>query len=270
MEKKIDVKKILNIAKSVLVWLVVAVAVFMMIFTLISVNTFDQNDRSLFGYKFFVVQTDSMSATDFDAGDIAISKEVDVTTLKEGDIITFVSQSSDNYGETVTHKIRKVTTDEDGDLAFVTYGTTTNTDDEALATVIIGQYVGRIPNLGAFFLFLKTTPGYIICILIPFLLLILSQGLNCIRLFRQYKKEQMDEMEAERAKLEEERAESQRIMAELLELKAQLAKKDGEESPPAPSASEGAPEGTATEPTVETQSDGVAPLESADETQSGV
>lgn len=174
-----------------------------------------------------------MATTDFDAGDIAISKEVDIKTLKEGDIITFVSQNSHNYGETVTHKIREVTTDTDGSIAFVTYGTTTDTNDEALATIIVGKYVGRIPNLGSFFLFLKTTPGYIICVLIPFLLLILSQGLNCVRLFRQYKKEQMDEMKAERAKIEEERAESQRMMAELLELKAQLAKKDGEATPPA-------------------------------------
>ena len=240
-------KKALQITKIVLVWLVVAVAVGMMIFTLISVNTLDQNDRNLFGFKFFIVTSDSMAATDFDAGDIAISKEVDITTLKEGDIITFVSQSSHNYGETVTHKIREVTTDADGDLAFVTYGTTTNTDDEALATIIVGQYVGRIPNLGAFFLFLKTTPGYIICILIPFLLLILSQGLNCIRLFRQYKKEQMDEMKAERAKIEEERAESQRMMAELLELKAQLAKKDGEEAPPTDPASEESADSTTDE-----------------------
>lgn len=235
MEKKTDIKKILNIVKTVLVWMVVALAVFMMIFTLISVNTFDRNDRNLFGYKFFIVQTDSMSATDFDAGDIAISKTVDPSTLKEGDIITFISQNSDNFGETVTHKIRRLTTDAKGNPGFVTYGTTTNTDDDTIVTYeyVVGQYQGRIPKVGAFFLFLKTTPGYIICILIPFLLLILSQGLNCIRLFRQYKKEQMDEMKAERAKIEEERAESQRMMAELLELKAQLAKKDGEETPPA-------------------------------------
>jgi len=231
-------KKALQITKTVLVWLVVAVAAGMMIFTLISVNTFDQTDRSIFGLKFFIVTSDSMSATDFDAGDIVISKEVDITTLKEGDIITFISRSSHNYGETVTHKIRKVTTESDGSIAFVTYGTTTNTDDEALATVIVGKYVGRIAKLGAFFLFLKTTPGYIIFILIPFLLLILSQGLNCVRLFRQYKKEQMDEMKAERAKIEEERAESQRMMAELLELKAQLAKKEGEEASPANPVSE--------------------------------
>ena len=227
MEKKIDVKKVLNITKTVLVWLVVAVAVFMMIFTLVSVNTLDQNNRSLFGYKFFIVRTDSMAATDFSAGDIILSREVDVTTLQEGDIITFVSQNSVNYGEKVTHKIRRVTTDAQGSIAFVTYGTTTDTDDEALATVVIGKYVGRIPKLGVFFVFLKTTPGYIVCILIPFLLLILSQGLHCIRLFRRYRAEQMDNIQSERAKLEKERAESQRIMAELMALKAQMQQETG-------------------------------------------
>ena len=231
-------KKVLRTLKNIVVWLIVVIAVGIMIFTLISINTFDQNDRNIFGFKFFIVTSDSMSATDFDAGDIAISKEVDVRTLKEGDIITFVSQNSHNYGETVTHKIREVTTDESGAIAFVTYGTTTNTDDEALAKVIVGKYVGCIPKLGSFFVFLKTTPGYILCIFLPFLLLILSQGLNCIRLFRQYKKEQMDQMKAEREKIEEERAESQRMMAEILELKAQLTKKDGEETPPAAPASE--------------------------------
>ena len=223
-------KKALEIAKSVLVWVVVAFAVIMMIFTIISVNTLDQNERGLFGFKFFIAQSDSMAATDFDAGDIVISKKVDVKDLREGDIITFVSQNPENYGETVTHKIRKVTVDKNGGVAFVTYGTTTNTDDAELATAIVGKYVGRIPNMGQFFMFLKTTPGYIVCILLPFLLLIISQGIKCIRLFKIYKQEQMLEMETERKKITEERAENQRLMAELLELKAQLEKKEKEES----------------------------------------
>lgn len=242
-------KKALQITKTVAVWLVVAIAVGMMIFTLISVNTFDQTDRNIFGFKFFIVTSDSMSATDFDAGDIAISKNVDPQTLREGDIITFLSQDSNSFGEVITHKIRRLTTDANGRPGFVTYGTTTDTDDESIVTheYVVGKYVGRIPNVGSFFMFLKTTPGYILCILLPFLLLIFSQGLNCIRLFRQYKKEQMDEMKAERAKIEEERAESQRMMAELLELKAQLAKKDGEEAPPTDPASEESADSTTDE-----------------------
>ena len=160
MDQKIDVKKIIEVVKTVFTWIVVAFAVCIMIFTLVSVNTFDKNERNLFGFKFFVVQTDSMAKTDFKAGDIVIAKEVkDLRELKAGDIITFISESSHNYGETVTHKIREVTKDADGSIAFVTYGTTTDTDDEALATIVVGKYVGNIPNLGAFFLFLKTTPG---------------------------------------------------------------------------------------------------------------
>ena len=218
-------KKILNIIKNVVVWLIVVLAVCMMIFTVVSVNTFDRNDRSLFGYKAFIVLSDSMSKTDFNAGDLVFVKQVDPATLKEGDIIAYTSQNTANYGETVTHKIRTLTKDANGDPGFITYGTTTDTDDEVIVTYpyILGKYQGRIPKAGTFFNFLKTTPGYVVCILVPFLLLILIQGLNSIKLFRRYRKERMEEMEEERMKIEAERAESQMMMEELLALKAQLA-----------------------------------------------
>lgn len=223
-------KKVLNIIKNIFVWLMVALAVCMMIFTVVSVNTFDRSDRSLFGFKAFIVLSDSMSKTDFDAGDLVLVKEVDPSTLKEGDIIAYTSQNTSNYGETVTHKIRKLTTDASGEPGFITYGTTTDTDDETVVTYpyVLGKYKTNIPKVGRFFMFLKTTPGYIVCILIPFLLLILIQGLNCIKLFRRYKLEQMAEMKEERAKIEAERAESQKMMAELLALKAQLAEKENQ------------------------------------------
>ena len=184
--------KALNIIRSIFVWLMVALAVFMMIFTIVSVSTFDRADRNLFGYKAFIVLSDSMSKTDFSAGDLVLVKEVDPSTLKEGDIIAYTSQNTSNYGETVTHKIRKRTTDANGEPGFVTYGTTTDTDDETIVTYpyVLGKYQGRIPKVGTFFQFLKSTPGYIVCILIPFLLLILLEGIRCIRLFRKYKAEQ--------------------------------------------------------------------------------
>lgn len=219
-------KRALNIIKKVLVGLVIASAVLMMIFTVVSVTTFDRNDRGLFGFKFFVVQTDSMAATDFDAGDIAIAKTVDPQTLKEGDIITFVSRSKESWGETVTHKIRRLTKDVDGNPGFVTYGTTTGADDDTMVsyTDIVGKYIGHIPGVGAFFLFLKTTPGYIVCIFTPFLILILYHGINVIRLFRKYKKEQSDALEEERKQIEEERKQSAEMMQQLQELREQLAK----------------------------------------------
>ena len=218
--------KALKIIRSIFVWLMVALAVFMMIFTIVSVSTFDRADRNLFGYKAFIVLSDSMSKTDFNAGDLVLVKEVDPSTLKEGDIIAYTSQNTSNYGETVTHKIRKLTTDANGEPGFVTYGTTTDTDDETVVTYpyVLGKYQGHIPKVGTFFQFLKTTPGYIVCILVPFLLLILIEGIRCIRLFRKYKSEQQAELQAERDKIEAERAETQRMMKELLEMKAQMAK----------------------------------------------
>ncbi len=221
-------KKALNIAKTIFVWLMVALAVFMMIFTIVSVTTFDRADRNLFGYKTFIVLSDSMSKTDFNAGDIVFVKGVDASTLKEGDIISYASQNSHNFGETVTHKIRRLTSDAEGNPGFVTYGTTTDTDDETVVTYpyVLGKYTGHLPKVGAFFQFLKTTPGYIVCILTPFLLLILLHGLNCIKLFRRYKQEQLDEMQAEREKIEAERLQSQKMMQELLALKQQLEEKE--------------------------------------------
>ncbi len=217
-------RKALGIIKTTIVWLVVALAIFMMIFTLVSVTTFNRNDRNLFGYRAYIVNTDSMSATDFDAGDLIFIKETDPATLEEGDIITYISQNSESFGETITHKIRKKTTDADGNAGFITYGTTTNTDDETIVTYpyILGKYQSHIANLGHFFNFLKTPQGYIVCIFVPFMLLILYQGINCIRLFRRYKKEQTDEMEAEKKRLEQERSENAKMLEELQALKAQL------------------------------------------------
>ena len=195
-----------------------------MIFTVVSVTTFNRNDRALFGYKMFIVNSDSMAATDFDAGDLILVKEVDPSTLAVGDIITYMSQNSDSFGEAITHKIRKLTTDAEGNPGFITYGTTTNTDDEAIVTYpyILGKYQSNIPGLGTFFNFLKTTPGYFVCIFTPFMLIIIYEGVKFFTLFRRYRKEQMEEIQAEKDKIEEDRAANAKMLEELQALKAQL------------------------------------------------
>lgn len=277
-------KKIMNIALKVVTWLLVAFTVFMMIFTIVAVTTVDKNDRSIFGVKFYIVRTDSMSLSEnnkdmdvhFNAGDIVIIKNVEnPKEMQAGDVIAFMSTNSESYGETVTHMIREVKQSEDGKvLGYVTYGTNTGTDDEALVEpeYILGVYSGKLPALGNFFAFVKSTPGYIVCILVPFLLLILYNGVNVIRLFRKYKREQMEEMQAEKDKLEAERAENQRMMQELLALKAQLDEKNGGEGTPSAepaSEADSADEATTDETSetkVETQSE-AAPAETTDETQ---
>ena len=232
------VKKILGIASKVISWIIIAITVFMMAFTVFSTLVFDKNDRNLFGIRFYVVLSDSMSLSEnnkdldvhFDAGDIVLIKnlsEEEKYTLQPGQIVAFISQNPENVGETVTHMIREVRETEEGNvIGYQTYGTNTGVNDKALLepSYVLGTYAGKLPAVGSFFQFLKTTPGYIICILVPFILLILWQGANTIRLFRQYKKEQMADMEAERAKLAQEREESAEMMRELIALREQLAK----------------------------------------------
>ncbi len=225
--------KPLSIIRNTFAVLVAIVAVGMMAFTIVSVSTFDRADRGLFGYKAFIALSDSMKATDFAAGDLVIVKEADCATLQAGDIIAYTSQGTSNYGEVVTHKIRALTTDATGAPGFVTYGTTTGADDEAVVTYpyVIGKYQGCLPGVGSFFRFLKTAPGYVLCIFLPFLVLILLEGARSVRLFRQYKAEQLEELRAERDAAAAEREEAQRMMRELMELRAQMAA-DGPKASP--------------------------------------
>ena len=217
-------KKAWNILYTAFTWVLMLVALVVMVFTIISVTTVDRNNRELFGYRAYIVLSDSMSATDFDAGDLVVVREADVSELQPGDIITFQSRNAHNYGETVTHKIRQRVATENGMPGFITYGTTTGADDEAIVgySDVLGEYVFSVPKLGSFFVFLKTPKGYICCILIPFLLLIGMQGWNCVKAFREYKAEELAQIQAEKAALEQERKKTEAMMESLLQMQAQI------------------------------------------------
>lgn len=220
-------KKALHIIKNIAVVLLVVLAVAMTVFTVFSVTTLGRNDRSLFGYKMYIVNSNSMAATDFDAGDLILVKNVDPSTLQEGDIITFMSQNVESFGQTVTHKIRALTTDATGKPGFITYGTTTDTNDETVVTYpfVLGKYESRIPHLGTFFNFLKSPLGYFLCIFLPFMLIIIHEGLRFFRLLRSYKAAQNQGIKEERERLEQERQANAKLLEELQALKAQLEEK---------------------------------------------
>lgn len=52
-------------------------------------------------------------------------------------------------------------TTEDGNTGFITYGTTTNTDDETVVTYpyVLGKYTGNLPKVGTFFTFFENHTG---------------------------------------------------------------------------------------------------------------
>lgn len=205
-------KKAGHIIGKVLAVLILFFSIFVMIFTIISVNTVGK-EKGIFGYNPYIVLSDSMKGV-FDVGDIVISKETDTASLAEGDIISFKSIDPNNYDTVVTHKIKSITTYE-GEKAFITYGVNTGVEDAYPVPTdrVIGEYKFRLPKMGYFFQFLKTPMGYFVLIFLPFMLLIVSEAAHFLKLLKQYKTEQA----AERAKSAEMKEEIERLKAQLEE-----------------------------------------------------
>lgn len=211
--------------KRISLFLVTGLAVGMVIFALLSLVFLNQTERQLFGYRAFIVQSDSMAATDFSAGDVIFVKSVDAAALEAGDVVSFLSLDASHFGEVITHKIRRRVLDESGVEAFVTFGTTTDIDDSALVypSQLLGVYQGRIAKLGYFLAFLKTVPGYLLFVFLPFVILILSEARRAISLFREIRRDKQLEI-SEVGTVDS--AEFERLKQELEVLKAQLEKRD--------------------------------------------
>ena len=239
-------KKALNIFVKIITWMLIVFTVGMMIFTVFTTLTVGRDDRSIFGYQFFTVLSPSMKESEtnghydvhFDEGDIIIAEKLDnveITQLKVGDVISFISNNDDDsWGQMVTHMIIEVKRDNDGKLlGYVTFGVNNDSPDEALVEpeFVRGKYVGKLPGLGWFFQYVKSPIGYIIFIFVPFVLLILYNGMNVIILFRKYKKQQNAIIEAEKAEIAAERKQNEEMFKELQALKAQLEQQANNKAP---------------------------------------
>ena len=155
---------------------------------------------SIFGIMPFSVQSDSMAPT-FNKGDLVIDKTVkDVSTLKEGDVITFWTVIN-GYRVLNTHRIIQV-----DDMGTYYYFETKGDNNTIADTTgvhsneVVGQYMTHIPKLGAFLDFLQTSKGFFICIVIPVALFFLYELVVFLKALSAYNKEKMRmELQAEAA-----------------------------------------------------------------------
>ena len=173
----------------------------------------------------FIVLTDSM-APEIDAGDLIICKTIDSEDVELGDVISFFDPAG-NGTSVATHKVVEIVVT-DGVRSFRTKGVNNNIEDRMLvpADNVIARYTGfRIPYAGHVAIFMQTTTGLLICVVLPIILFV---GYDVIRR-RIYDKKKGDDMAA--------------LMAELEALKAQTAQK-----PQAPEAEPEVPEAEAQPP----------------------
>lgn len=161
---------------------------------------------SVGAYFPMIVLTDSMYP-EIESGDLIICRKTDAEDIQVGDVICFFDPSG-NGTSTVTHRVMEITTDENGGLAWVTKGDANNAEDQALvpAGKLVGIYNTRIAGAGNAAMFMQTTQGLILCVILPIILLV---AYDIIRR-RIYEKNKKDDTQALLAELEALRAEKQK------------------------------------------------------------
>lgn len=109
----------------------------------------------IFGIKPMIVMTNSMHP-EIEAGDLILIKDVNTSTLKVGDIISF--RESDRT--VTTHRIIKINTTNDT-KEFTTKGDNNNTPDKdsVKESNVEGIFIKRIPYLGSYINYIQTPAG---------------------------------------------------------------------------------------------------------------
>ena len=136
---------------------------------IIKTNISPNKVTDIFGYKPFIVLSGSMEDK-INVGDLVIVKEVDANTLNEKDIIAFRTED----GFVTTHRIINVIKKEN-DVCFETKGDNNNAKDDVIvcSSNVEGKYHSKIAKLGNVILFIQQPLGFIIMMLIIFIICIL-------------------------------------------------------------------------------------------------
>lgn len=149
----------------------ISTVVFVIMILFIGVIMFQRiavGESEIFGFRFFVILTDSMTP-DLAVGTVIASKEVDPEELAVGDVVTYIPLSGALKGQNVTHKIVRIYTDDDGVLTIVTKGVKTGAteDNPVPASQVKGKMVGELKLVAKIFNVLKTPYGFIGLIVLP-------------------------------------------------------------------------------------------------------
>ena len=145
-----------------------------------------------------IVLTDSMYP-DIKSGDLIICKVVDPADIEKDDVISFYDPAG-NGTSVVTHKVVRIV--EEGETRFFyTKGINNNTEDRlpVSADKVIAEYTGvRIPGAGNLAIFMQSTAGLIVCVVLPIILFV---GYDILRR-KLYEKSKGEDVAALMAELE--------------------------------------------------------------------
>lgn len=201
--------KVLTIVGTVLC--VILIPILLINLTLIVKSYINQDEVPSIGGVFpLIVLTDSMYP-EIESGDLIINHTVEAEEIKEQDVISFFDPAG-NGTSIVTHRVIEIV-EEDGKLFFRTQGDNNDTEDKVLvpAENLVGVYQMRIAGAGHVALFMQSTTGLIVCVVLPIVLLV---GYDIIRrrIYEKNKQSDTDALLAELEALRAEKAEKENAM----------------------------------------------------------
>ncbi len=178
--------KVLTVVGTVLCLILLPILI---INCILIVKSFTSEDVPTVGGIFpLIVLTDSMYP-EISSGDLIICNSVEAEDVDEGDVISFFDPMGSGSA-IVTHRVIEVV-EEGGELSFRTKGDNNNAEDQVLVPEdnLVGVYRSRIPGMGKVAMFMQTTPGLIVCVVCPIILLV---GYDMLRRKKQDKAKQQD------------------------------------------------------------------------------
>ena len=180
-------KKNVKIAKKV-IDVIIIILLYNIILVFIScLNKID--DVSIFGYKAYIITTDSMKPS-INSGDVSIVKKVKEDKIETGDVITFKQGD-----KVITHRITNIE-EQDGKKVYTTKGDNNNLEDDEKVeySQIEGKNVLTIPKLGYIINALENKVLFLFIVLVLLILLLLR-----------IRKEEKKEHRREKRKIEQEK-----------------------------------------------------------------
>ena len=237
---KMRIKKIGNAVLNILLYVFLAICIFLVFITVLSKRGTD-GTAEIFGYQMRVVTSDSMSkcehtdVSDFQIKDIPIRSMVFVKvmpddptktdewyrSLQVGDVLTFRYVYATQV--TITHRITSITEKETGGFVIELAGDNKNSDNGQLyqtidtsipnnTNYVIGKVTGQAYLLGVIMSFLMMPVGIVCVIIVPCFIIILIEVAKIVKTLTSDKKKREQE---EKAQKDKELEELRRKLAEL-------------------------------------------------------
>ena len=193
-DKGATLHKIMTIVGTVLCIILIPILI---INCILIVKSYTSEDvPSVAGALPLIVLTDSMYPL-IESGDLIICRTTEPDEIQVDDVISFFDPAG-NGTSIVTHRVMEVT-EKDGQLAWRTKGDNNNAEDRQLvpAEKLVAVYEGtRLPGFGNVALFMQTTPGLIVCVVCPILVLVAYDMIRR-RMYEKSTKQDTDQLLAE-------------------------------------------------------------------------